>query len=44
MNEKELKTFNFVDFNKIRKNARMLSLFGVYGLKNDLMIDDEKII
>ena len=44
MNDKELKTFNFVDFNKIRQNSRMLSLYGLYGLRNDIMIDDEKNI
>ena len=44
MNEKEMKTFSFVDFNKIRQATRMLSLYGIYGLKNDMMIDDEKHI
>jgi len=44
MNERELNTFSFVDFNKNRKNARLLSLYGVYGLKNDIMIDDDNHI
>ena len=44
MNDREMNTFSFVDFNKNRKNARLLSLYGVYGLKNDMMIDDEKHI
>lgn len=44
MNEKEMKTFSFVDFEKIRQASRMLSLYGIYGLKNDIMIDDEKHI
>ena len=44
MNEKEMKAFDFVDYNKIKKDAKNLSLYGIYGLANDIMIHDEKDI
>ena len=36
-----MKSFNFVDFEKIRKIQKKLSLYGVYGLRNDIMLENE---
>ena len=41
MNEKEMWAYDFVDFNKIKKDAKAQSIYGIYGLTSDIMIHNE---
>ena len=41
MNEQEMNAFEFVDFNKIKRIQGKLSLLGMYGLKQDCIIEDQ---
>lgn len=36
-----MKSFKFVDFKKIKQTSKMLTIKGIYGLRNDLMIEDD---
>jgi hypothetical protein len=36
-----LKAFDFVNFEKIRETSKKLSLYGIYGLHNDVMLEND---